>query len=66
MSKTELDQIIQAIRESGLSQREIAAKAGVSHPTILRLVNGQNMPSYDKMVKIAAVVGLEITIRKVD
>jgi transcriptional regulator with XRE-family HTH domain len=42
-----------AIDDTGLSQREVAGLAGVSHSQISRWMNGLHRPSYDNVRQLA-------------
>jgi len=46
----------------GLSQRALAAQLGVSQPRVVELESGEKNPTFDTLVKIAAVTGSEFAI----
>lgn len=48
--------------ENALSQRALAAELGVSQPRVVELESGEKNPTFDTLMKIAAVTGSEITI----
>jgi DNA-binding XRE family transcriptional regulator len=45
--------------ESGLSQRELAKRLGVSQPRVVELESGEKNPQIETLVKIAATTGIE-------
>lgn len=48
--------------EHGLSQRALAGLLGVSQPRVVELESGEKNPTFDTLIKIAAVTGLEFAI----
>lgn len=48
--------------QHGLSQRALAAQLGVSQPRVVELESGEKNPTFDTLVKIAAVTGSEFAI----
>ena len=48
---------------SGLSQRELAARAGVAQSTIARIESGHADPAFTTIMRILSAVGLEMRIR---
>lgn len=48
--------------DRGLSQRALAERLGVSQPRVVELEPGEKNPTFDTLVKIAAVTGLEFAI----
>ncbi len=48
--------------DHGLSQRALAAQLGVSQPRVVELESGEKNPTFETLVKIAAVTGLEFAI----
>ena len=52
-------QISDAIKNSGLSQTEIAKKCGVSQQTISHYYKGDKAPSIDTFANICAVLDLD-------
>lgn len=60
-----LETIRQSIRdrrvESGWTQQQLAAKSGVSRPTIARLESGQPVSS-STLAKLAAALGLQLCV----
>ncbi|HEY1652243.1 MAG TPA: helix-turn-helix transcriptional regulator [Acidimicrobiales bacterium] len=49
--------------EAGLSQRELAERAGVTQPEIARIESGNREPSIPTLQKILAGAGLELRFR---
>lgn len=47
------------IAASGLSERQVAAKAGVDPKTVNNQIHGRYSPDYEKADKVAAVFGLQ-------
>jgi transcriptional regulator with XRE-family HTH domain len=53
-------------KQNGLTQLQLAAKAGVSRPTIDLLENGRATEiGYSKLARILAVLGLEFRLQPV-
>ena len=55
-------QLIRYRSEHGLSQRALASELGVSQPRVVELESGEKNPTFDTLVKIAAVTGAEFAI----
>jgi transcriptional regulator with XRE-family HTH domain len=51
--------------KTGLSQRELAAKAGVPHSTIAKIESGARQPTHPTMAKILAAIDLSLSTRLV-
>ena len=49
-----------ARRSAGLSQRELAARAGVPQPTIARIERGQQVPRTDTLDRLLRACGWEL------
>lgn len=49
--------------EAGLSQRELAERAGVAQPEIARIESGKREPSIPTLQRILAGAGLELRFR---
>jgi len=47
------ERIIESINKSGLSLRDIEAKTGISHTSVMRYANGRSRIPIDKLIKIA-------------
>jgi transcriptional regulator with XRE-family HTH domain len=48
--------------DRGLSQRGLAAVLGIAQPQVARLEKGDVNPSMDTLVRVAAGLGIELTI----
>lgn len=48
------NRIAMAIQESGMTQKELAAKMGISQPVLSRWVRGHREPSPSELVELAA------------
>lgn len=55
------DLLVQARRRAGLSQRELAARAGVAQQEIARYERGRVTPSLERLRSLIAACGLELT-----
>ena len=56
--------IASARKTSGITQLELARKAGVSRPTVDLLENGRATEiGYSKLIRILAVLGLELRLQ---
>ena len=53
--------LVQARRSAGLSQRELAARAGVAQQEIARYERGRVTPSLERLRALIAACGLELT-----
>ncbi len=55
-----------ARRSAGLTQRELARRAGVPQPTIARIESGHQMPRADTLDKLLRACGweLDMTLRR--
>lgn len=51
--------IIEAIKQSGLSQTEIANKIGVGQQTVSEYLRGKSMPALDTFANLCAVLDLD-------
>lgn len=51
--------------KAGLTQRQLAAKAGVPHSTIAKIESGVRQPTHPTMAKILAAVDLSLSTRLV-
>lgn len=60
-AKTIIDQLKQAIRESGLTNYRIAKDAGVAQITLDRFVSGERDLRGATLAKLAKALGLELT-----
>jgi transcriptional regulator with XRE-family HTH domain len=53
----------EARRRTGLSQRELAARAGTSQSAIARIERGRQIPSVETLQRILRACGLELELR---
>jgi transcriptional regulator with XRE-family HTH domain len=54
--------VLRVVRaKTGLTQRQLAAKAGVPHSTIAKIESGARQPSHPTMMKIVAAVDLSLS-----
>jgi transcriptional regulator with XRE-family HTH domain len=53
--------LVEARRRAGLSQRELAARAGVAQQEIARYERGRVTPSLERLRRLIAACGLELT-----
>ena len=51
--------LIKEIRESGLSQSEIAKKLGIKQPTIGQYLSGRAMPALDTFANLCVVLDID-------
>lgn len=51
--------MIEAIRNSGLSQVEIAAKLGIAQPTVAQYLSGRAMPALDTFANLCVVLDVD-------
>jgi len=60
----------QLLREArlraGLTQRTVAARAGVSQPTVARIERGDLIPSLERLLGLIRACGLDLDIRVTD
>jgi len=59
-----LEALKQAILQSSQSRRQLALKAGVAESALSRLMSGERGLSVDAAERLAAVLELEIVIRR--
>lgn len=60
-----LDEILRAAKAQGLDQKGLAARAGLSAATLSR-IKGQDDVALSTLVRLAAVVGLRLTLTAAD
>ena len=51
--------LVEAIRQSGVSQTELAKRVGVGQATIAHYVKGDKMPALDTFANLCAVLDVE-------
>lgn len=61
MQTTIGERIEQAITRTGLSQRTLAKKAGISQPTLSRIISGDRPPKVPEVLAIAWATGTTVT-----
>ena len=50
------EKIIQSIKESGLTQTELAKKLGIKQPTVGQYLSGRAMPALDTFANLCAEI----------
>lgn len=60
------DFIREARKRAGLSQRELAAKAGTSQSAIARLESGRTRPAFDDVLRLVRLCGMDLDIMLVE
>ena len=53
------EKIIQAIKESGLTQTELAKRLGIKQPTVGQYLSGRAMPALDTFANLCAILDLD-------
>ena len=53
------ENLIQEIKNSGLSQTEIAKRLGIKQPTIAQYISGRAMPSLDTFANLCVLLDIE-------
>ena len=61
-----IDQYISYRKELGMTQAELARRAGVPRTNITRFEGGSYNPSLEMMVRIAAALGMKLQIELVE
>lgn len=61
-----IDQYISYRKELGMTQAELARRAGVPRTNITRFESGSYNPSLEMMVRIAAALGMKLQIELVE
>lgn len=51
--------LAEAIRQSGMTQTEIAAKVGIQQPTVGQYLSGRSMPALDTFANLCAVLDVD-------
>ena len=62
--KTFVDLVSEALEEQGMSRAELAQRANVGMPYLYRVLNGQQVPSFDWAEKVGRVLGISICFEK--
>ncbi len=59
------DLVREARRRAGLTQRELAERAGTTQSAIARLENGRTNPSFDLVLRLVRRCGLDLFVQVV-
>lgn len=57
--------VLEARRRAGLTQRQLAARAGLSQPSIARIESGAITPSFGRIVALVRACGFDLDVRVV-
>lgn len=55
----------EARRRAGLTQRQLAIRAGVSQPSVARIESGVASPSFERIRELVRVCGFDLVVRVV-
>lgn len=64
--KEMIERLVAYQKSTGMTQKELAEKIGVSRPNISRMEKGDYNPTIDMLVKVADGLGLDVDVRFVD
>lgn len=53
------EKLIECIKQSGMTQTEIAAKVGIKQPTVGQYLSGRSMPALDTFANLCAVLDVD-------
>ena len=53
------ERLIEAIKQSGLSQTEIAKRLGIKQPTVGQYLSGRAMPALDTFANLCEILDLD-------
>ena len=53
------ERLIEAIKQSGLSQTEIAKRLGIKQPTVGQYLSGRAMPALDTIANLSEILDLD-------
>jgi transcriptional regulator with XRE-family HTH domain len=56
------DIILRVRRKAGLTQRELAARAGTSQPAIARIESGLASPTFDTLTRLVVAAGFDLQV----
>lgn len=62
MSISASDILLRVRRNAGLTQRELAARAGTSQPAIARMESGRASPTFDTLTRLVAAAGFDLQV----
>jgi transcriptional regulator with XRE-family HTH domain len=54
--------LLDARRDVGISQRQLAIRTGIAAPAISRIENGHESPSFERFASLMAALGLEPSV----
>jgi transcriptional regulator with XRE-family HTH domain len=60
------DLVREARKRAGLSQRELAERAGTTQSAIARLETGRSTPSFDTVLRLVRLCGLDLDVMLVE
>ncbi len=60
------DLVREARKRAGLTQRELAEKAGTTQSAIARLESGRTRPAFDDVLRLVRLCGLDLDIMLVE
>jgi transcriptional regulator with XRE-family HTH domain len=60
------DLVREARRRAGMSQRELAERAGTTQSAIARLETGRSTPSFDAVLRLVRLCGLDLDVMLVE
>ena len=60
------DLVREARRRAGLSQRQLAERAGTTQSAIARLETGRSTPSFDTVLRLARLCGFDLDVMLVE
>ncbi len=58
-------EVVRALRERGLTQGELARRAGIARETLSRWESGAQHPSLESLDRIAAAAGVRLEVQLV-
>ncbi|MCI0634665.1 MAG: helix-turn-helix domain-containing protein [Actinobacteria bacterium] len=57
--------VLEARRRAGLTQRQLAARSGLSQPEIARIESGTVSPSFGRILRLVRACGFDLAIQLV-
>jgi transcriptional regulator with XRE-family HTH domain len=60
------DLVREARRRAGLSQRQLAERAGTTQSAIARIETGRSTPSFDTVLRLVRLCGLDLDVMLVE
>ena len=60
------DLVREARKRAGLSQRELAERAGTTQSAVARLETGRTTPSFDTVLRLVRLCGLDLDVMLVE